>query len=65
MCVCVSVLLALRSVNASLQGNDPRHTVSCLMNSDLQLPEVFPSAAKLYHRELKLLQGRTAQVKHT
>lgn len=56
-----SMLLALRSVNASLQGDDPRRTVSCLMNSDLQLPEVFPSAAALYHRELQLLQRRTAQ----
>ncbi|XP_008296555.1 ras GTPase-activating-like protein IQGAP3 [Stegastes partitus] len=52
---------AVQSVNASLRGNDPRHTVSCLMTSELQLPEVFPSAAKLYHRELQLLQRQTAQ----
>ncbi|XP_028281626.1 ras GTPase-activating-like protein IQGAP3 isoform X2 [Parambassis ranga] len=53
--------LAVQSVNASLHGNDPRHTVSCLMTPDLQLPEVFPSAAALYHRELQQLQRQTAQ----
>ncbi|XP_039973636.1 ras GTPase-activating-like protein IQGAP3 isoform X2 [Xiphias gladius] len=52
---------AVQSVNASLHGSDPRRTVSCLMTSDLQLPEVFPFAAALYHRELKLLQRQTAQ----
>ncbi|XP_069032658.1 ras GTPase-activating-like protein IQGAP3 [Embiotoca jacksoni] len=52
---------AVQSVNASLHGNDARHTVSCLMTSDLQLPEVFPSAATLYHRELQLLQRQTEQ----
>uniref|UniRef100_A0A3Q3M343 IQ motif containing GTPase activating protein 3 n=1 Tax=Mastacembelus armatus TaxID=205130 RepID=A0A3Q3M343_9TELE len=54
--------VAVKSVNASLRGNDPRHTVSCLMTSDLQLPEVFPFAAALYHRELQQLQRQTAQV---
>ncbi|XP_026172581.1 ras GTPase-activating-like protein IQGAP3 [Mastacembelus armatus] len=53
--------VAVKSVNASLRGNDPRHTVSCLMTSDLQLPEVFPFAAALYHRELQQLQRQTAQ----
>ncbi|XP_014867016.1 PREDICTED: ras GTPase-activating-like protein IQGAP3 isoform X2 [Poecilia mexicana] len=55
------LLLAVQSVNASLRGSDPRRTISCLMNSDLQLPEVFPAAAALYHRELQLLQRRTTQ----
>ncbi|XP_007542790.1 ras GTPase-activating-like protein IQGAP3 isoform X1 [Poecilia formosa] len=58
---CLPVLLAVQSVNASLRGSDPRRTISCLMNSDLQLPEVFPAAAALYHRELQLLQRRTTQ----
>nr|XP_046254212.1 ras GTPase-activating-like protein IQGAP3 isoform X2 [Scatophagus argus]XP_046254213.1 ras GTPase-activating-like protein IQGAP3 isoform X2 [Scatophagus argus]XP_046254214.1 ras GTPase-activating-like protein IQGAP3 isoform X2 [Scatophagus argus] len=52
---------AVQSVNASLRLDDPRHTVSCLMTSDLQLPQVFPFAATLYHRELQLLQRRTPQ----
>ncbi|KAM7421703.1 hypothetical protein PAMA_015717 [Pampus argenteus] len=52
---------AVQCVNASLRHSDPRHTVSCLMTSDLQLPEVFPFAATLYHRELQLLQRQTAQ----
>ncbi|XP_067365190.1 ras GTPase-activating-like protein IQGAP3 isoform X2 [Channa argus] len=52
---------ALQSINTSLRSSDPRHTVSCLMTSDLQLPDVFPFAAVLYHRELQVLQRRTAQ----
>ncbi|XP_065813652.1 ras GTPase-activating-like protein IQGAP3 [Labrus bergylta] len=52
---------AEQCVNTSLRGNDPRHTVSCLMTSDLQLPDVFPFAATLYHRELQLLQRRSPQ----
>ncbi|XP_074539959.1 ras GTPase-activating-like protein IQGAP3 [Halichoeres trimaculatus] len=52
---------AVQSVNSSLRGSDPRHTVSCLMTSDLQLPEVFPFAASLYHRELQLLQRQSPQ----
>ncbi|TDH11140.1 hypothetical protein EPR50_G00057670 [Perca flavescens] len=52
---------ALQKVNESLRLSDPRHTVSCLMNSDLQLPEVFPFAASLYHRELQLLQTQSTQ----
>ncbi|KAM9309518.1 ras GTPase-activating-like protein IQGAP3 [Pholidichthys leucotaenia] len=57
-----NMAVALQSVNASLHGDDPRRTVSCLMTPDLQLPEVFPSAAVLYHRELQLLQGQTPQM---
>ncbi|XP_076746531.1 ras GTPase-activating-like protein IQGAP3 isoform X1 [Maylandia zebra] len=56
-----NMVAALQSVNAALRGNDPRRTVSCLMTSDLQLPEVFPFAATFYHRELQLLQRQTAQ----
>ncbi|XP_054638676.1 ras GTPase-activating-like protein IQGAP3 [Dunckerocampus dactyliophorus] len=52
---------AVQSVNESLRGSDTRHTVSCLMNSDLQLPPVFPSAASLYHSELQRLQRQTVQ----
>lgn len=61
LCVC-SVHAAVQSVNASLRLSDPRHTVSCLMASDLQLPQVFPFAAALYHGELQQLQRRTPQV---
>ncbi|XP_077431059.1 ras GTPase-activating-like protein IQGAP3 isoform X2 [Vanacampus margaritifer] len=52
---------AVDSVNQSLRGCDPRHTVSCLMSSDLQLPLVFPCAASLYHRQLQLLQTHAVQ----
>ncbi|XP_034466627.1 ras GTPase-activating-like protein IQGAP3 [Hippoglossus hippoglossus] len=52
---------AVQNVNAALRRSDPRHTLSCLMTSDLQLPQVFPFAAALYHRELQLLQGQSGQ----
>ncbi|XP_017295443.1 ras GTPase-activating-like protein IQGAP3 [Kryptolebias marmoratus] len=56
-----NLIIAVQRVNVSLRGNNPRHTMNCLMNSDLQLPEVFPSAATLYHHELQLLQRRATQ----
>ncbi|XP_010751537.2 ras GTPase-activating-like protein IQGAP3 isoform X2 [Larimichthys crocea] len=52
---------AVQSVNACLRLSDHRQTVTCLMTSDLQLPEVFPFAATLYHRELQLLQRQSPQ----
>uniref|UniRef100_A0A8C3ATW4 IQ motif containing GTPase activating protein 3 n=1 Tax=Cyclopterus lumpus TaxID=8103 RepID=A0A8C3ATW4_CYCLU len=58
----VNVDAAVQTVNASLRLSDPRHTVSCLMTSDLQLPEVFPFAATLYHGELQLLQRQTGEL---
>ncbi|KAK5873415.1 hypothetical protein PBY51_018458 [Eleginops maclovinus] len=56
-----SMHVALQNVNTCLRLSDPRQTLSALMTPDLQLPEVFPSAATLYHRELQLLQRRTAE----
>ncbi|XP_062255782.1 ras GTPase-activating-like protein IQGAP3 [Platichthys flesus] len=52
---------AVQNANAALRRSDHRHTLSCLMNSDLQLPQVFPFAAALYHRELQLLQRQSGQ----
>lgn len=64
--VCLtSVEAALQSLNAALRLTDARRTVSCLMVPELQLPEVFPSAADLYHNELQLLQRRAPQVRDT
>ncbi|KAM3614911.1 uncharacterized protein V6R79_020748 [Siganus canaliculatus] len=56
-----TVAAAVQRVNASLCLDDPRHTVSCLMTSDLQLPEVLPFAAVLYHRELQQLKRQSPQ----
>lgn len=53
----------MQDVNAALRLGDARRTVSCLMVPGLQLPQVFPSAAALYHSELKLLQRRAPQVR--
>ncbi|KAM9853558.1 ras GTPase-activating-like protein IQGAP3 [Aulostomus maculatus] len=56
-----SVKRELQCLNMSLRRSNPRHTVNCLMSSDLQLPPVFSFAAAFYHRELQLLQRQTAQ----
>lgn len=64
--VCVhTVHTAVQNLNASLLLDDARRTVSCLMVAELQLPEVFPFAATLYHDELKVLQRRAPQVSET
>lgn len=64
--VCLtSVDAAVRNVNACLRRNDARRTVSALMAPELQLPQVCPFAAALYHDELKVLQGRAPQVRDT
>lgn len=66
MHVCVTLVdAAVQEVNASLRLSDARRTVSCLMVPELQLPEVFPFAAALYHNELKVLQRRAPQVRDT
>ncbi|XP_061700605.1 ras GTPase-activating-like protein IQGAP3 [Syngnathoides biaculeatus] len=57
----IEMQAAVDAVNESLRGSDPRHTVSCLSSSDLQLPPVFPCAAALYHQQLRLLQARAAR----
>ncbi|XP_037532593.1 LOW QUALITY PROTEIN: ras GTPase-activating-like protein IQGAP3 [Nematolebias whitei] len=56
-----TMLVAMQRVNSSLRGNNPQLTLTCLMTSDLLLPEVFPSAATLYHHELQQLQRQAAQ----
>ncbi|XP_057689340.1 ras GTPase-activating-like protein IQGAP3 isoform X2 [Corythoichthys intestinalis] len=52
---------ATDDVNESLRGDDPGRTVACLTAPGLRLPPVFPCAASLYHRQLRLLQMRAAQ----
>ncbi|XP_075994982.1 ras GTPase-activating-like protein IQGAP3 isoform X2 [Genypterus blacodes] len=52
---------AVLRVNDALRNGDPRQTVNCLMTPGLQLPEVLPYAATLYHNELQALQRQTPQ----
>ncbi|KAK7886190.1 hypothetical protein WMY93_025811 [Mugilogobius chulae] len=53
--------VALLKLNQSLQGSDPRLTLSALMNPALDLPSVLPSAARLYHCELQQIQKQSPQ----
>lgn len=63
MCVCVSVLRAMERINAAIRKGVAEETVNELMNQDAQLPQVYPSAADLYQRELASLQQQSAEVK--
>ncbi len=63
MCVCVSVLQAVEKINAAIKKGVAEETVNELMNPDAQLPQVYPSAADLYQRELTSLQQQSAEVK--
>ncbi len=63
VCVCVSVLQAVEKINAAIKKGVAEETVNELMNPDAQLPQVYPSAADLYQRELTSLQQQSAEVK--
>uniref|UniRef100_A0A9J7Y275 IQ motif containing GTPase activating protein 1 n=1 Tax=Cyprinus carpio carpio TaxID=630221 RepID=A0A9J7Y275_CYPCA len=61
VCVCVSVLRAVERINAAIRKGVAEETVNELMNPDAQLPQVYPSAADLYQRELASLQQQSAE----
>uniref|UniRef100_A0A673KIS5 Ras GTPase-activating-like protein IQGAP1 n=1 Tax=Sinocyclocheilus rhinocerous TaxID=307959 RepID=A0A673KIS5_9TELE len=61
ICVCVSVLRAVERINAAIRKGVAEETVNELMNPDAQLPQVYPSAADLYQRELASLQQQSAE----
>ncbi|XP_053331324.1 ras GTPase-activating-like protein IQGAP3 [Spea bombifrons] len=52
---------AVARINAVIRGGSSAQTIQELANPDAQLPEVHPFAAKLYQRELKVLQGQKPQ----
>lgn len=56
------VLKAVERINAAIRAGVPEKTVEELMNPDAQLPEVYPSAADLYQRELVSLQQQSPEV---
>lgn len=67
-CLCVFVYVVLKAVeriNAGIRAGVAEDTVEELMNPDAQLPEVYPSAADLYQRELFSLQQQSAEVNMT
>uniref|UniRef100_A0A3Q2CCY8 IQ motif containing GTPase activating protein 1 n=1 Tax=Cyprinodon variegatus TaxID=28743 RepID=A0A3Q2CCY8_CYPVA len=57
----VNVLKAVERINAAIREGVPEKTVEELMNPDAQLPEVYPSAADLYQKELSCLQQQSAE----
>uniref|UniRef100_A0A3Q2W9Y8 IQ motif containing GTPase activating protein 1 n=1 Tax=Haplochromis burtoni TaxID=8153 RepID=A0A3Q2W9Y8_HAPBU len=57
----VNVLKAVERINNAIREGVPEKTVEELMNPDAQLPEVYPSAADLYQRELASLQQQSQE----
>ncbi|RXN20843.1 ras GTPase-activating IQGAP1 [Labeo rohita] len=55
------LLRAVERINAAIRKGVPEETVNELMNPDAQLPQVYPSAADLYQRELASLQQQSAE----
>lgn len=61
-CRASAVLKAVERINAAIREGSPGKTVEELMNPEAQLPEVYPSAADLYQRELASLQQQSPEV---
>lgn len=62
MMLLLTVLEAVERINAAIRAGVAEKTVEELMNPDAQLPEVYPSAADLYQRELSSLQQQSQEV---
>ncbi|MEQ2271258.1 Ras GTPase-activating-like protein iqgap1, partial [Xenotaenia resolanae] len=57
----LKMLKAVERINAAIKARVPEKTVEELMNPDAQLPEVYPSAADLYQKELECLQQQSPE----
>ncbi|KAL2088303.1 hypothetical protein ACEWY4_015202 [Coilia grayii] len=55
------MLEAVERINAAIRAGVAEETVKELMNPDAQLPQVYPSAAELYQRELASLQQQSPE----
>ncbi|KAM3625760.1 uncharacterized protein V6R79_017223 [Siganus canaliculatus] len=57
----LKMLKAVERINSAIRAGTAEKTVEELMNPDAQLPEVYPSAAGLYQRELSSLQQQSSE----
>ncbi|XP_031704350.1 ras GTPase-activating-like protein IQGAP1 [Anarrhichthys ocellatus] len=57
----LKMMKAVERINGAVRAGVPEKTVEELMNPDAQLPEVYPSAADLYQRELLSLQQQSPE----
>ncbi|KAI7814790.1 putative ras GTPase-activating-like protein IQGAP1, partial [Triplophysa rosa] len=55
------LLRAVERINAAIRKGVAEETVNELMNPDAQLPQVYPTAADLYQRELACLQQQSPE----
>ncbi|XP_072283826.1 ras GTPase-activating-like protein IQGAP3 [Pyxicephalus adspersus] len=52
---------AVSCINSAIRNGNAAQTVKALSNPDAQLPDVYPIAAELYQKELRLLQSQSSQ----
>ncbi|XP_057692899.1 ras GTPase-activating-like protein IQGAP1 [Corythoichthys intestinalis] len=57
----LKMLKAVERINFAIREGEAENTVKELMNPDAQLPEVYPSAANLYQRELASLHQQSPE----
>ncbi|XP_056135210.1 ras GTPase-activating-like protein IQGAP1 isoform X2 [Lampris incognitus] len=57
----LKMLQAVERINAAIRAGVAEKTVEELMKPEAQLPEVYPSAADLYQRELVSLQQQSSE----
>ncbi|XP_006628835.1 ras GTPase-activating-like protein IQGAP1 [Lepisosteus oculatus] len=55
------LLVAVQRINTAIRAGVAEDTVSELMKPDAQLPQVYPTAADLYQRELATLQQQSSE----
>ncbi|XP_073715345.1 ras GTPase-activating-like protein IQGAP1 [Misgurnus anguillicaudatus] len=55
------LLRAVEKINGAIRKGVAQETVNELMNPDAQLPQIYPSAADLYQRELTSLQQQSTE----
>lgn len=55
------MLRAVEKINGAIRKGVAQETVNELMNPDARLPQVYPSAADLYQRELTSLQQQSTE----
>ena len=50
-------MLAVKSINEALDGQDPQVTLRAMQNPAAQLPQVMNNAGQLYHFEFRNIKA--------
>ena len=52
-----SEILAVKSINEALEGQDPQVSLRALQNPAAQLPQIMNNAGQLYHFEFRNIKA--------